>query len=557
MKTHVIQDEPDERPAPHPSPARAAGEQPPPDRTGRRRRWSARYWRIVLWVMLAALVLGAAYLVTRPGSDAPAANGPGAASKYAAIEQFVRDEMAAQRIPGLALGIVKDNRIAYMRGFGKADGSGRPVTPQTPFIIGSLSKSFTALAIMQLVEAGKVELDAPVQRYLRWFRVADKNAWAEITVRDLLNHTSGLSTKTGRMFQGNGDTTDRALETAVRKLSSAKLSAPPGEKYQYSTINYAVLGLIVQTATGRSYESYIQAEIFDPLQMRDSFTSEAAAKRAGLATGYTYWFGRPRAADPPYNRGLLPAGYLICSAEDMVHYLIAQLNGGRYRTVSVLSPAGVAELHQPSAPTPKASTSYGMGWYVGPINGIPAIYHEGDTFNFLAKAMLVPRTRTGVIVLTNADNNLDLFLSNRQGTIADGVTSLLEGREPSPPPSNILSFLVYAALFGLLVMQARGIVRSVVALRNRRLGSGRPGPRWRIGFSLVLNLGWAALVLVLLPKQFGLPLLVLAQGMPDLVYMLIASAVVALGWAVVRTAWAYVVLRKVRRSEDTAQVTTS
>jgi hypothetical protein len=116
MKTRVIQDEPDERPTPHPSAAPTAGEKPSPDLTGRKRRWSARYWRIALWVMLAALVLGAAYLVTRPGSDAPAANGPGAAPKFAATERYVRDEMAAQRIPGLALGIVKDNRIATARG---------------------------------------------------------------------------------------------------------------------------------------------------------------------------------------------------------------------------------------------------------------------------------------------------------------------------------------------------------------------------------------------------------------------------------------------------------
>jgi hypothetical protein len=118
MKTRVIQDEPDERPTPHPSTAPAAGEEPPPDLTGRRRRWSARYWRIALWVTLAALVLGAAYLVTRPGKDAPAASGPGAAPKFSAIERCVRDEMAAQRIPGLALGIVKDNRIGTSYGMG-------------------------------------------------------------------------------------------------------------------------------------------------------------------------------------------------------------------------------------------------------------------------------------------------------------------------------------------------------------------------------------------------------------------------------------------------------
>jgi CubicO group peptidase (beta-lactamase class C family) len=129
--------------------------------------------------------------------------------------------MAAQRIPGLALGIVEGDRVAYTRGFGTADESGAAVTPQTPFIIGSVSKSVTALAVMQLVEAGKIELDAPVQRYLPWFRVGNDEASAKITVRHLLNHTSGLSTKTGRSFQGNGDTTDTALERAVRKLESA------------------------------------------------------------------------------------------------------------------------------------------------------------------------------------------------------------------------------------------------------------------------------------------------------------------------------------------------
>ena len=238
--------------------------------------------------------------------------------------------MKVQRIPGLALGIVRDDRIAYVRGFGKADDSGRPVTPRTPFIIGSLSKSFTAMAIMQLVEAGKVELDAPVQRYLPWFRVADEDASRAITVRHLLNQTSGLSTKTGRSFQGNGDTSDAALERTVRKLRTVELTAPVGKKHQYSTINYSVLGLIVQAVSGRSYESYVQTKILDPLQMRDSFTSQAAAEQHGLATGYHYWFGRPRAAELPYNRGLIPAGYLISSAADMTHYLLAQLNGGRY-----------------------------------------------------------------------------------------------------------------------------------------------------------------------------------------------------------------------------------
>ena len=127
-------------------------------------------------MILVALVLGAAYLASRPGSDIPAANGQGSAPRFAAIERFVRGEMAAQRIPGLALGISENDRITYLRGFGKADDSGRPVTPKTPFIIGSLSKSFTALAIMQLVEAGKVELVVTGGRGGGW---AAQGAWSE------------------------------------------------------------------------------------------------------------------------------------------------------------------------------------------------------------------------------------------------------------------------------------------------------------------------------------------------------------------------------------------
>jgi CubicO group peptidase (beta-lactamase class C family) len=212
---------------------------------------SARQRKVAGWAILTALVLGSAYWATRPGSDTPAANGKASAREYAPIERFVQDEMKVQRIPGLALGIVRDDRIAYVRGFGKADDSGRPVTPRTPFIIGSLSKSFTAMAIMQLVDAGKVELGAPVQRYLPWFRVADEDASRVITVRHLLNQTSGLSTKTGRSFQGNGDTSDAALERTVRKLRTVELTAPVGKKHQYSTINYSVLGLIVQAVSGR------------------------------------------------------------------------------------------------------------------------------------------------------------------------------------------------------------------------------------------------------------------------------------------------------------------
>jgi CubicO group peptidase (beta-lactamase class C family) len=545
MRTRVIQNEPEQPTTKQDQVVSAAPSGTINPAVGTR-RLSTRHRGIAIVLLLAALVLAGAFLASRPGgSDVTAATGePTAPPNFAAIDKFVEAEMDAQRIPGLALGIVEDDRIVHMRGFGEADASGRAVSPETPFIIGSLSKSVTALAIMQLVEAGKVDLDAPVQRYIPWFRVADESASAQITVRHLLNQTTGLSTKAGRSFQGSGDTSNSALEQAVRKLSTVQLTKPVGATHQYSTINYSVLGLVVQTVSGQSYERYIQEHIFDPLKMRHSFTSEAEAEPQGLATGHHYWFGRPAAADLPYNRGLLPAGYLISSAEDMAHYLIAQLNKGTYGGSAVLSPSRTAELHRPAVPTPETDTSYGMGWFVGPVNGLPAVFHQGETFNYHANIVLIPGSQRGVVVLMNAENSLDLFLRGRMGTVAEGVASLLEGREPPSPPSNTGIFVFYAALIGAIVLQVGLMIRSAAALRRRRAPTGRFGWKSRTGVALALNLSWALLVLVLLPKQFGVPLLTLAQGLPDLVYPLLVSGVVALGWGVLRTGWAYFAFRK-------------
>jgi CubicO group peptidase (beta-lactamase class C family) len=323
-------------------------------------RSSTRQGSLALIILLAAVVLAGGFLASRPGRSIASTGAATSESDFSAVDAFVAAEMAAQRIPGLALAILRNDRIVHERIFGKADPSGRPVTSETPFIIGSASKSFTALAIMQLVEDGKVELDAPVQRYIPWFRVANEKASAEITVRHLLNQTSGLSTKTGRSFQGNGDTSDSALEQAVRKLSTIELTQPVGAIHQYSTINYSVLGLIVQTVSGQTYESYIQKHIFDPLQMHHSFTSEADAKPQGLAAGNRYWFGRPTAAHVPYNRGLNPAGYLISSADDMAHYLIAQLDQASTVAQQSFHPQGQPNCTDP--PSQQATPTRPMAW---------------------------------------------------------------------------------------------------------------------------------------------------------------------------------------------------
>ena len=546
MKTRVIQqDSTDVTPtAPHDP---VDPPTPPPDsgaRTSGPRRERTRLSRMLVWVALVVLVLSCAYLASSPGSADVSSNGDSASTgEFAAIDAFVEGEMSAQRIPGLSLGIVRDGQTVHLQGFGEADESGRDVTPQTPFIIGSLSKSFTAMAIMQLVEAGQVDLDAPVQEYLPWFRVADAAASARITVRQLLNQTSGISPRTGKTFQGNGDVSDKALERAVRKLSTAELSEPVGSTFQYSTVNYAVLGLIVQEVSGETYEEYVQQQIFTPLGMQHSFTSEADAEPQGLATGHNYWFGRPAAAYVAYNRGILPAGYLISSAEDMTHYVIAQLHDGSFEGTELLSPAGTAEMHRAAVPTLAADTSYGMGWFVGPVNDLPAVFHQGETFTYHANIVLLPETDEGVVILMNAENSVDLFTRGRMGTIASGVASMLEGQQPPSPPSRAPLFIVFTMLFGAIGIQATGMYRSISRLLRRQLPTGPFLRRTRIALSMLANLGWALLVLILLPKQLGVPLPTLTQGLPDLAYTLLLSGSVALVWAVTRTIWAILTLR--------------
>lgn len=489
--------------------------------------------RLILIVMTCLICLASSTVLASPAI----ATDP----DFAAIDTFVEAQMKDQRLPGLALGIVKGDQIVHLKSFGIADPSGRAVTPQTPFIIGSLSKSFTALAVMQLVEEGKVELDVPVQHYIPWFRVADEAASAQITVRHLLYQTSGLSTKTGRSFQGSSDTSDGALEQAVRKLSTVELTGPVGMTHQYSTVNYSVLGLIVQTVSGQSYETYIQEHIFDPLQMNHSFTSQTEAQSQGFATGYHYAYGMPMPVDLPHNRGLLPAGYLISSAEDMTHYLIAQLNDGKYKDAALLSQDGMIETHNPAVPTGVTDTFYGMGWFVGPINGIPAVHHDGETFNFDANMILLPESQQGIVVLINGENSMDLlFGTARIADISQGIASLLTGGEPPSPPANTSVWVIYSVLIGLIIVQVVGVLRWAWKLHSGRLIAGQVRAGRQIILPLILNLVWALITLILLPKIiFGLPLMILATGLPDLGYTLLVSGLIVLGWGILRTALIY------------------
>ena len=458
---------------------------------------------------------------------------------FSAVDAYIEAQMKTLKIPGLALAIVQGDQIAYLRGYGQADPDGNPVTPQTSFIIGSTTKSFTALAIMQLVESGKIELDASVQTYLPWFRVADPQASAQITVRHLLNQTSGFSNASGHDDLAASDLSDDAIEKRVRSLVNVELVHTPGAVYEYANPNFQILGLIVQTVSGQTYESYVQEHIFDQLEMSHSFTSQDEAMQNGMATGYSRWFGIPFPKNVPFNRGALSGGYLICSVEDLAHYLIAQLNDGRYGNVSVLSSKGIAAMHAPAVPTETLGGYYGMAWSVGSLDGISAVYHSGDTANYMTYLLMIPEEKLGVAVTYNM---FSLFAAEGQKQIAEGVTAIMLGKQPQAyQPFDRLPLMVGSVVAPAILsmlwiawMVYRFIRRQKMGLPTRR---GFLWAVWVIVLPLFVDLGLLWVLLVGIPKLWeGNTLSTMALYFPDMFTLMIVSAVAVAGWGAVQTA---------------------
>jgi CubicO group peptidase (beta-lactamase class C family) len=484
----------------------------------------------------AASVLSAAGLIaTLIGASTTSAAEP----DFAAISAYIDTQRKAQHIPGLAVAIVGGDGTVYLAGFGTADATGRPAASNTPFILGSTSKSFTALAIMQLVEAGRVELDAPVRQYLPWFAVADEKASAGITVRMLLTQTSGLSTAAGRRTLTDFSSGDDALENRVRALRGVSLTAPVGATYQYSNCNYQVLGLIIQQVTGRSYEAYMAEHVFAPLAMTRTYTSKEPALDNGLAMGHRTWFGRPVAFDETVPRASVPQGFIISTAQDMSHYLIAQLNGGVYGDATVLSADGIAQLHHGAAREGDSDIYYGMGWNAGSHDGIDAVWHEGDTNGYQSFMVLLPDARWGFVLLSNVNN---IPATQRFEEIGWGIANLLTGGIPKTEHVRD-QVITYAVFVGLVAVQLLGMARTAALLaRWRREPSTRPtglaATVGRLGLPSAANLLWGLLIFVWLPMQFA-PVEILTWAVPDIGYLLLFSGLIALAWSAIRATLVY------------------
>jgi len=433
-----------------------------------------------------------------------------------ALDAFIAQQMAASDTPGLAYAVVNSDQSRVEAAGVLRAGEDSPVTPRTLFRIGSVSKSFTALAIMQLKDRGALSLEDEVSRHLAVFETVEP-----ITLRQLLGHASGYST-----VQGNIWDPDETLSDQVVRLARTGPARAPGERWAYSNANYQILGAVIEAVSGQAYADYVDAHIFTPAGMHDSNVLNGWPARE-MATGHQPWFSRRRPQEARWGGAVIaPAGGVLSSAADMAIYLQIMVNGED----DLVSAQSKADMFSPAS---AASPFYGLGWARDPESGY--VFHSGLTPGSEAIAVLDPARGRGVVVLVNASGGMGF---NEVEPLLYGVANLALG-EPYGGPDAGWGRKSLFVLF--LVMPVLYAVASFAAWSMRdglRAKSGVAG-LFSLWFPLVASGVLAVVLLRVLPGLFGTTLGSLSFYQPDLVVLLYATVVSSAFWAVFRLALAH------------------
>ena len=421
--------------------------------------------RAYVIVLLAALLVTAAPML--PAQATP--HRPDAV--VAEIDWFMSTQLAESAIPGAAVAVIRGDRVLMVRGYGH-DSTGEAVTGDSLFRIASLSKSITALAVMQLVEAGLLHLDDPVGDHLPEFQLADPRA-DQITVRQLLDHTSGLS---DAVVPELSRSQPRTTVEATTSLRSARLASTPGTSFSYHNPNYRVAARLVEVVSGESFDQYQRNHIFQPAGMAATTSTVMDDQPVpGLTGGHLIAYGH---AVPAPGMGIFSGGDggVVSSAADMARWLIVHANGGEsVDGTRVVSRQGLRVLHTPSAP----GAGYALGWGThGPAGAPTRLEHSGSVFTFTAEQALWPASGYGVVLLFNAGSPMMLD----QIGIVHGVFDIVEG---TAPPSDglqlaeTLDTVLAVVTFAALTVGALGVVRAARWAQRRR------GTRLRAALGLV------------------------------------------------------------------------
>ena len=358
------------------------------------------------------------------------------------LDAYIQKGLKDWQLPGLAIVIVKDGKIVVMKGFGIKDiGTNEPVDENTLFFIASNSKLFTGTALAQLDYQKKISLNDKITKYFPDYRLYDTLSTRLVTIRDMLCHRIGTKTFQGDFTFWNTKLTSKEIMMRMRYL---KPSTPFRQDYGYCNSCFLTAGEVIPKVTGRSWVQYVTDSILVPLQMNGSFaSSNDMVKRTNKATPYTTSYTN-KLAQVPYDKwdNLGPAAGIISNVNDLSHWLLFQLDSGRYNGRQLMPWAilqktrdvNIINSSRKSALFPTHFRGYGLGLSSADYNGRQIYWHTGGAAGMVSNVCFVPEERLGIAILTNNDNQnffealryqvLDAFLGmpyvNRSGQLLDG-----------------------------------------------------------------------------------------------------------------------------------------
>ena len=317
------------------------------------------------------------------------------------LEPVINQVMQQARIPGFAIAVVEDQRVVYAAGFGvRKLGEKDPVTARSLFHMASVTKTFVATSIMQLWEQGKIDLDAPVVKYLPYFRLKDER-YKLVTLRLMLSHISGMP-DTNDYEWDKPQYDDRALERYVKSLANDSLIADPGTKFQYSNIAFEGLGDVIAKVSGLSFEDYVKRNILEPLGMTIS-TLLVKQADTGLLTsphvlGQSYDVEVSKVF--PYNRMHSPSSTLYSSVLDMSRWAMANLNRGELHGKRILKSSTYDLMWKPAG---EQFGQIGISWFLNKYKGFGLVTHSGGDTGFVSNLVLIPEKKIAVVMMSNYD----------------------------------------------------------------------------------------------------------------------------------------------------------
>ncbi|MGM0888642.1 MAG: serine hydrolase domain-containing protein [Bacillota bacterium] len=407
---------------------------------------------------------------------------------YRAIDQVIKEQMKMGKIPGMSVVVVNKNQVLYQKGFGYGDRKkNQSIKENTLFEIGSTSKAFTALAILDLQRQGKIDIDEPVSSYIPGFFPTFHGVPQRITVDQLMHHTSGIPFQSIALIQP--DASQNALKKTVNQLKSLELNRKPGSSFEYATINYDVLGLIIENASGQSYEVYMKG-LFQRLHLNHTEAGRLGMKNSESSAGFKIQFLAPHAYQAPEYRGNTPAGYIVMNSKDVSTWLQYQLKDSVWSQF-------VKDSQNLTVNVPEEGENvyYNAGWYIeNKSHHIQALFHTGSNPNYSSFFLVQPEEGLAIGVLANMNSS---YTEQTARLIAKTVTGNNEPQEETSDPFQFIDKLSLMMTLLFIILQIVSILRfmkwrqrmqrGAVVKRQMTLGVWLKSACWVLLFVCVLS----------------------------------------------------------------------